>query len=52
MDDVWYVPYADFINCEIMKPDGIQYVEYKHIERSRQTVTGYKWVTEGGGILD
>lgn len=50
-DDVYSVPYEDFLNCNIMRPDGIHYVEYKHIERSRKSPIGYKWVSEGPGIL-
>lgn len=50
-DDVWEVPYKDFLNCQIMRDDGIHYVKYRHIERSRKSVTGYAWIEEGEGIL-
>lgn len=50
-DDRYYVPYDDFINCRIMKPDGIHYVDYAHIEISRSSPTGYIWKYEGPGIL-
>ena len=51
-DDVWEVPYADFINCRIMRKDGIHYSHYRHIERCRDSVTGYKWIEDGEGILN
>ena len=50
-DDVWDVPYDDFINCRIMRDDGIHYIKYRHIEKTRSSVTGYKWVEESEGIL-
>lgn len=50
-DDIWDVPYNDFINCRIMHDDGIHYVKYRHIEKSRSSVIGYKWIEEEGGIL-
>ena len=50
-DDRYYVPYSDFINCRIMQPDGIHYVDYAHIERSRSSPIGYIWKHEGPGIL-
>lgn len=51
-DDMYYVTYNDFVNCNIMHEDGIHCVGYAHIERSRnpKDVTGYKWVQEGPGI--
>lgn len=51
-DDVYVVSFNDFINCNIIKDDGIHCISYRHIERSRdpKNVTGYKWVYEGAGI--
>ena len=51
-DDVLYVPYEDFLNCEIMREDGIHYTSYRHIEISRKNVTGYKWFEEEGGVWE
>ena len=51
VDDIWEVPYGDFISCRIMRDDGIRYVKYRHIERSRKSVTGYTWIEEGEGVL-
>ncbi len=50
-DDRYYIPYLDFLNCNIMRPDGIHYTDYSHIEQSRKSVTGYAWKHEGPGIL-
>ena len=50
-DDRYEVPYENFVNCQIMKPDGIHYLRYSHIERTRSSPIGYKWVHEGPGIL-
>ena len=50
-DDRWIVPYEDFVNCQIMKPDGIHYLDYVHIERTRKNPIGYEWIHEGPGIL-
>ena len=52
VDDVWMVPYKDFLECKIMKPDGIHYTQYRHIERSWKSVTGYQWTYEGEGVLE
>ena len=51
-DDVYSVPYDVFLNCDIIKEDGIHCVDYRHIERSRnpRDITGYKWVHEGLGL--
>lgn len=49
-DDMYYVSYDDFVNCNIMRPEGIHCLNYSHIERSRQSPIGYKWVYEGPGI--
>lgn len=50
-DDRYIVPYDDFINCQIMRDDGIHYADYMHIEISRKSPTGYKWMHDGPGIL-
>ena len=50
-DNRYAVPYDDFINCRIMRDDGIHYQTYEHIEISRKSPTGYKWVKDGPGIL-
>ena len=51
-DDVYIVSYDDFMNCDIMRPEGIRCLNYRHIERSRnpKDVTGYKWISEGHGL--
>ena len=51
-DDRYYVSYDDFLDCNIMKDDGIHCLNYMHIEKSRnpKDVTGYKWVSEGSGL--
>lgn len=49
-DDVYYVSYTDFLNCNIMNEDGIHCIDYSHIEIARNTPIGYKWVHEGPGI--
>lgn len=51
-DDYYIVPYQDFIDCAIMREDGIHCLNFYHIEYSRnpKDVTGYKWVPEGPGI--
>lgn len=51
-DDVYYVSYEDFINCNIMQKDGIRCLDFQHIEISRKPkdITGYKWVSEGPGF--
>lgn len=49
-DDVYVVSYDDFANCRIMKPEGIHCLNYMHIEISRQSPIGYKWVNEGPGF--
>lgn len=51
-DDVYTVPYEDFLNCDIVREDGIHCLDFRHIEYSRnsKSVTGYKWVSEGPGI--
>ena len=51
-DDVYHVSYDDFVNYNIMRPEGIHCLNYHHIERSRnpKDVTGYKWVSEGPGL--
>ena len=51
-DNVYYVSYKDFLNCNIMKNEGIHCLDYIHIERTREKKypTGYKWVHEGSGI--
>lgn len=50
-DDVYTVPYEDFLNCNIMKPDGIHYLDHAHIERSHKNPIGYIWVHDGPGII-
>ena len=50
-DDVWEVPYDDFINGRIMRDDGIHYTKYRHIERTRKNPVGYMWINEDSGIL-
>ena len=50
-DDVYEVPYDDFVNCELMKPDGLHYQRYRHIEKTRSSPIGYHWIEEGPGIL-
>ena len=50
-DDIYYVPYQDFLLCNIMKPDGIHYAIYSHIERSRKSPIGYQRIHEGPGII-
>lgn len=50
-DDRYFIPYEDFIACNIMKPDGIHYTDYTHIERTRKNPLGYEWRHEGPGIL-
>lgn len=49
-DDRYLIPYDDFINCNIMRADGIHCINYMHIEISRSSPIGYKWVCEGPGI--
>lgn len=51
-DDVYIVSYDDFVNCNVMRTEGIHCLNYRHIERSRnpKDVTGYKWVSEGPGL--
>ena len=49
-DDRYYVPYHDFVNCQIMRDDGIHCLDFAHIERSRSNPIGYKWVHEGPGV--
>ena len=51
-DDMYFVSYEDFVNCNIVREDGVHCLDYHHIERSRnpKDVTGYKWVSEGPGI--
>lgn len=49
-DDVYTVPYDDFINCTIMRTEGIHCLDYTHIEMARKSVLGYKWVHEGPGL--
>lgn len=49
-DDVYFVSYDDFVNCRIMRPEGIHCLNYRHIEISRQSPIGYKWVNEGPGL--
>jgi hypothetical protein len=50
-DDVYTMPYEDFLNCNIMQPDGIHYLDHAHIERSRKNPIGYIWVHDGPGII-
>lgn len=51
-DDYYTISYQDFLNCRIMREDGIHCLDFCHIEKSRnpKDVTGYKWVHEGPGI--
>lgn len=51
-DDIYTVSYDDFVNCNIIREDGIHCLNYRHIERTRDPmyVTGYKWVSEGPGL--
>ena len=51
-DDVWEVAYDDFLNCNIIKDNKIHYINYRHIEKTRKTPTGYHWINEGEGVLD
>lgn len=50
-DDRYYVSYQDFVDCNIMRPDGIHYLDYAHIEQSRKSPIGYIWKHDGPGIL-
>lgn len=49
-DDIYYVSYEDFLNCQIMQKDGIHCLDFEHIEISRNSPIGYKWVNEGPGL--
>lgn len=49
-DDVYYVPYEDFLNCNIMQKDGIHCLDFQHIEIDRKGPIGYSWVSEGPGL--
>lgn len=49
-DDVYIVSYDDFVNCNIMRHEGIHCLNYRHIERSRKSPIGYKWINEGPGL--
>lgn len=49
-DDRYSISYGDFLNCEIMKSDGVHCLDYAHIERTRKSITGYVWVHEGPGL--
>lgn len=49
-DDVYYVPYEDFLNCDIMQKDGIHCLDFQHIEIDRKSPLGYSWVSEGPGL--
>lgn len=49
-DNCYYVSYDDFVNCNIMRDDGIRCLGYSHIERTRNNPIGYMWVHEGPGV--
>lgn len=51
-DDRYYVPYENFYSGEIVQDGRIPYERYSHIEISRSSPVGYKWVHEGPGVLD
>lgn len=50
-DDKYIVPWKDFVSCHIMRPEGIHYLKYLHIKRTRSSPIGYQWIVEGPGLL-